>query len=124
MDTPPSGNVCAKLEVRFFYSINKQRGVHHEAQKWHYDKTTGDLRGRLNWDKCLDIDDVILSEGTNIQLWDCNNSHAQKFDIVGNTILSRSDNNLAVDAYGVDDRSNIGLWTVHGNANQRWPRRY
>jgi hypothetical protein len=30
MDTPPSGIICAKLEVRCFYSTNKQRGVHHE----------------------------------------------------------------------------------------------
>ncbi|MGD8910835.1 MAG: ricin-type beta-trefoil lectin domain protein [Chromatiales bacterium] len=94
------------------------------AQKWHYDKITGELKSKLNWHKCLDIDDGIISESTNIQLWDCNNSHAQKFDIVGNTIRSRSDNNLAVDAYGVDDSTNIGLWTANGNTNQSWTRRY
>jgi endoglycosylceramidase len=94
------------------------------AQKWRYDKTTGELKNKLNWSKCLDIDDGAISEGTNLQLWDCNNSDAQKFDLVDNTIRARADNNLAVDAYGSDDSTNVGLWTVNGSANQSWKRQY
>lgn len=95
-----------------------------DAQKWYYDKITGEMKSKLNWSKCLDIDDGILSEGTNLQLWDCNGSDAQKFDIIINTVRSRAANNLTVDAYGFDDRANIGLWTVNGNPNQSWIRRY
>jgi hypothetical protein len=95
-----------------------------DAQRWFYNGITGELKSKLNWSKCLDIDNGIISEGTNLRLWDCNVSDAQKFDFVGNTIRSRIDNNLTVDAYGSDDSTNVGLWFVNGDANQSWKRRY
>lgn len=86
-------------------------------QLWKYEASTGFLRNKMG--KCLDNTGNAANNGK-VQIWDCVNSNNLRWDWVGNTLRSRHNNNIAVDAYGSGNGANIGQWTYHGGDNQRW----
>lgn len=93
------------------------------AQKWFYEVSTGYLRSGLNWNKCLDNGGQHRNGGK-VVIWSCVNSNNMRWDFVGNTLRPRPNHNVAVDAFGTGDSSNVGLWSTHGGTNQQWIKSY
>jgi len=90
-------------------------------ERWWYEVATGLIRSELNPNYCLDMMGGNIANGGNVQVWTCITGHQNMtWDIVGDTIRPRVNNNLAIDAYGDDSGDNIGLWSVHGGSNQSW----
>ena len=93
-----------------------------DNQLWRYDVNTMQIRSRKSG-KCLDIpgDDNKVNRGANIQIWGCQ-AHArdQRWIIDGASFRNVENRDLVIDAFGEDNGDNIGLWTHHGKANQRW----
>lgn len=94
-----------------------------DAQFWKYEASTGRLRSAVNYNKCLDMAGNY-SNGANVKIWDCVDSNNQRFDFVDNSLRTRQNNSLAVDAFGSSNSSNVGLWSFHGGNNQRWKKVY
>lgn len=87
------------------------------AQKWVYDSANGYLRSALG--KCLD-NRGHQHDGGEIVIWDCVDSNNLRFDWVGQTIRNRHNHNFALDAFGTESGAQVGQWSHHGGANQRW----
>ena len=87
------------------------------AQKWVYDASQGYLRSALG--KCLDNRGQTQNNG-GISIYDCVDSNNLRFDWVGNSIRSRHNHNIAVDAYGDKSGAQVGQWSYHGGSNQQW----
>lgn len=89
-------------------------------QKWQYNPATGLLRNKANPDFCLDNKGERYAGG-GVHLWQCVEGSAnQQWDFVGNTLRPRVNHGVALDAFGTDNNSAAGQWTVHGGANQQW----
>jgi hypothetical protein len=68
----------------------------------------------------LDITYDVQQPGTNVQLYECNGTNAQKWRIDGTRILSTA--GLCLDVRG-DDSANgtqVEVWTCNGGPNQVW----
>ncbi len=90
------------------------------AQRWFYEKSTGFLRSGVNWDRCLD-NGGQNNNGGKVVIWTCQQNNNMRWDLVGNTIRPRTNHNVAVDAYGTGNSSNVGMSAVDNNdAMQRW----
>jgi hypothetical protein len=81
-------------------------------------------KGFISWvgntEKCIDMEGNKRDNGTKIQLWDCNNTAAQKFKYDPNTknIVSIDSNKcLDVDAGINKNGTKIQLWDC-GNDNR------
>jgi hypothetical protein len=73
--------------------------------------------------KCLDIPYNNQVAGTQLQQWDCNNGDSQKFIPVENgdgTFSLKSTSGLCVDAFVSSNPMYIGLWSCHGDDNQKF----
>ncbi|WP_079253859.1 phosphatidylinositol-specific phospholipase C domain-containing protein [Endozoicomonas arenosclerae] len=88
-----------------------------DAQKWTYDSSNGFLRSKLG--KCLDNRGQTFSNGE-IVIWECLDNNNLRFDWVGNSLRSRHDASIAVDAYGDWQGAKVGQWQYHGGKNQQW----
>lgn len=81
----------------------------------------------LGTGKCLDVPGGNFTAGVKLQLYDCNNSPAQQFELVGTeTIKPTANSNLCLDATsnGTANGTLIELWDCYGNGAQsftRWP---
>ncbi|UTW46817.1 phosphatidylinositol-specific phospholipase C domain-containing protein [Bacterioplanoides sp. SCSIO 12839] len=87
------------------------------AQLWAYDASSGYVKSKLG--KCLDNRGQTYSDGT-VGIWDCVDSNNLRFDLVGNTLRSRNDNNIVLDAMSTEQGGRVGQWQHHGGANQQW----
>lgn len=89
-------------------------------QKWQYNATTGLLRNKANPDFCLDNKGQRYAGG-GVHMWQCvEGSVNQQWDFVGESLRPRANQGVALDAYGTDNNSAVGQWTVHGGENQKW----
>jgi len=89
-------------------------------QKWAYDQAIGLLRNKANPEYCLDNMGQPYSGG-GIHLWQCDeNNINQQWDFVGDQLVPRSNDSIAVDAYGADNGSQVALWSAHDSSNQKW----
>lgn len=91
------------------------------AQKWFHDRVTGQIKNVMG--KCLDIpgNDNGVKNGANVQIWDCHAGAVdQTWDRDGELFRNRKNTNMVIDAFGDDNRDNVGLWSHHGGNNQRW----
>lgn len=93
------------------------------AQKWLYEPATGFLRSGVNSNKCLDNGGQNRNNGK-LVIWGCQNSNNMRWDFVGNAIVPRVNHGFAVDAYGTDNSSNVGIWSKHSGSNQQWVKKY
>jgi hypothetical protein len=93
------------------------------AQKWLYEPSSGFLRSGVNSNKCLDNGGQNRNNGK-LVIWGCQNSNNMRWDFVGNTLVPRTNHNYAVDAYGTDNSSNVGIWSKHTGSNQQWVKKY
>ncbi len=85
------------------------------AQKWVYEASNGYMRSAAG--KCLDNRGQTHNDG-GISIYDCVDSNNLRFDWVGNSIRSRHNRDIAVDAYGDSSGAQVGLWSYHGGSNR------
>jgi streptogrisin C len=74
-----------------------------------------------NWNgKCVDVPNSNFSDGVQLQMWDCNNSGAQKWTFVNGTL--QTSNNKCMDvAWGsTADGAVVQIANCSGNAAQQW----
>lgn len=70
--------------------------------------------------KCADDDHQITTDGTPIQLWDCNGSTAQQFTVNANGSLGVMGKCMDVALSGVDNGTKVQLWDCNGTGAQQW----
>lgn len=103
------------------------------AQRWHIQKNSDGsvtFKSNANQNYCLDVPhgDVIESykNNTPLELYDCNNSDAQKFVIDKNSdyfvIKTKKNSRYCVDVANANTSNGTGLllWECNGGFNQRW----
>ncbi len=88
-------------------------------QKWLY-KNMQIVAG--NSGKCIDVPQNNLAAGQALQLWDCNDTNAQKFTFEPATGELKTTNNLCVDvrASSISNGTVVQLWACNGTSAQRW----
>lgn len=84
---------------------------------------------------CLDVNGGSTSNGARVQQWDCNNTNAQKWEIVyagggprfngqaGNYYFIKNvGSGKCLDVIGASRSNGAGVtqWDCHGGTNQRW----
>jgi cytochrome c553 len=89
-----------------------------DMQKWWQNKD-GRFHLLRNPDLCLDYKGETNDNGA-LVLWECNGDLNQFFYIENGQLLPKRDRNYAVDAYGEEPGSNVGIWSVNGGVNQQW----
>jgi hypothetical protein len=77
-------------------------------------------------EKCLDVPDWSLNDGTPVVQWSCNGGDNQKWNLEtgtdGYSRLSAQHSGKCLDVSGVstEDRADIIQWQCHGGQNQQW----
>jgi len=74
--------------------------------------------------KCLDAYNNGNTNGTVVDIWDCNGGTNHKWTINANGTITSNRSRLCLDAYGngAADGTKLDLWTCNGGANQKWTR--
>lgn len=93
-------------------------------QVWRLD-ADGELRNEWAMDRCLDVAGANTSNGTNVQLYPCNGTDAQRFyaaRVPWAPVASalHSDRCLDVNGGSSDIGANVISWDCHGGDNQAW----
>ncbi|MEE1929739.1 ThuA domain-containing protein [Streptomyces sp. TRM 70351] len=70
--------------------------------------------------KCVDVRDGSSGNGTQIQLWDCNNSAAQTWTVPGDGTLRALGKCLDISGGGTANGTKIQLWDCNGTGAQTW----
>ncbi|MFD3627943.1 lectin [Streptomyces sp. DSM 116494] len=82
------------------------------------DPRTGEVRG-VNG-KCLDVDNAGTADGTEVQIWTCNASAAQRWTVADDGTLRALGKCLDVSGGGSADGTRVQLWTCNGTGAQTW----
>ncbi|MGF1431163.1 GH92 family glycosyl hydrolase [Kitasatospora sp. LaBMicrA B282] len=83
--------------------------------------STGEVTGLA--DKCLDVDKGAATDGTPVQLWDCNGTDAQRWTLAPDGTLRALGRCLDVDHSRTEAGTVVQLWNCNGTgAQQWWPR--
>ncbi len=72
---------------------------------------------------CVDVHRAEIKSGTKVQLYTCNNTAAQQWDIDSDTTIHlRADRNYCLDVNGASTTkgTNIQLWACNGSVAQKW----
>ncbi|MEY9895212.1 hypothetical protein ABIA31_008901 [Catenulispora sp. MAP5-51] len=70
-------------------------------------------------DKCVDDSTASTTNGTHVQLWDCNGTAAQSWTW-GNGTLTFGGKCMDVTGQGTANGTLVELWDCNGGANQQW----
>ncbi|MEU7851858.1 ThuA domain-containing protein [Micromonospora parva] len=70
--------------------------------------------------KCLDVRNGATADGTQIQIYTCNNSAAQTWTVTPNSTIKALGKCLDVNGSGTADGTKIQLWTCNGTGAQNW----
>ncbi|MFD7406077.1 ricin-type beta-trefoil lectin domain protein [Streptomyces sp. NPDC059866] len=70
--------------------------------------------------KCVDVAGASSTNGTPVQLYDCNGSAAQQWTVGSDGTIRALGKCLDVTGHGTADGSTVQLWDCAGGANQRW----
>ncbi|WP_411293824.1 PQQ-dependent sugar dehydrogenase [Streptomyces kunmingensis] len=70
--------------------------------------------------KCLDVSGGATADGTQIQLWTCNNTTAQTWTLPGDNTLRALNKCLDISGGATADGTKIQLWTCNGTPAQTW----
>jgi len=97
-----------------------------DNQKWRYEQ--GRFVTELNTGFCLDLANNSYVIGTNIQIFNCNNSDAQNWTLVDatnadpgiQTIVNRNGKCLDVSNSSLLSGTNVALFTCNGTSAQQW----
>lgn len=80
---------------------------------------TGALQGLGG--KCLDIPNNEHVDGRGVQLYECNNTNAQKWTYgADRTLRSTEGKCLDLNGWSQNDGARVIIWSCHGGANQQW----
>ncbi|WP_241757287.1 RICIN domain-containing protein [Streptomyces sp. WAC00263] len=72
-------------------------------------------------DKCLDVQGAKKDNGTPVQLYTCNGSAAQKWEIRGDALVNvNSGKCLDVKSSGSANGTAVQIWTCNSSAAQKW----
>ncbi|WP_394941775.1 glycoside hydrolase family 19 protein [Psychromicrobium sp. YIM B11713] len=80
--------------------------------------TTGTITGIGG--KCLDMTDGQSSNGTLVQIYDCNSTIAQQLTIGDDQSLQAQGKCLQVVNSSTDNGARVQLWDCNGSTNQKW----
>ena len=69
--------------------------------------------------KCLDVSGANSTNGTAVQLWDCNGTNAQSWSVVSGTLRALG-KCLDATANGTANGTKLELWDCNGGGNQTW----
>jgi predicted alpha-1,6-mannanase (GH76 family) len=70
--------------------------------------------------KCLDVSGGNTTDGTAVQLWDCNGTGAQQWTASSNSTLQISGKCLDATGQGTANGTKTELWDCNGGSNQVW----
>lgn len=70
--------------------------------------------------KCVDVAGASSADGTAVQLYDCNGSGAQQWDVASDGTIRALGKCLDVKDNGTANGSVLQLWSCSGAANQKW----
>ncbi|MGW4026784.1 lectin, partial [Streptomyces sp. NPDC005009] len=79
---------------------------------------TGEVKGVDG--KCLDVDNAGTADGTEVQIWTCNASAAQRWTVADDGSLRALGKCLDVSGGASADGTRIQLWTCNGTGAQKW----
>jgi hypothetical protein len=82
--------------------------------------TTSAVRGVAS-NRCLDVPGASQTEGTNVQIWDCNGGTNQQWTLTDNNQLTVYGNKcLDVPNHATTAGTRPVIWTCNGGTNQQW----
>ncbi|MFG2898931.1 ricin-type beta-trefoil lectin domain protein [Streptomyces zaomyceticus] len=70
--------------------------------------------------KCVDVAGASTANGTPVQLYDCNGTAAQNWDVGADGTVKALGKCLDVTSAGTANGSTVQLWDCNGSAAQRW----
>jgi mannan endo-1,4-beta-mannosidase len=70
--------------------------------------------------KCIDVAGASTTNGTAVQLWDCNGSTAQRWTIGTDNTIRALGKCLDVTGQGTGNGTKIQLWDCNGSGAQQW----
>ncbi len=81
--------------------------------------TTSTVRG-VGSSRCLDVPGAIQTNGTNVQIWDCNGGTNQRWTLTDNNQLTVYGNKcLDVPSHSTTAGTRVQIYTCNGGANQQ-----
>ncbi len=72
---------------------------------------------------CLDVDAAGTADGTEVQVYGCNGTAAQRWTVGSDGTVRALGKCLDVDAAGTADGTRVQLWTCNGTGAQVWEPR-
>jgi hypothetical protein len=82
--------------------------------------TTSAVRG-VGSGRCLDVPGASQTEGTNVQIWDCNGGTNQQWTLTDNNQLTVYGNKcLDVPGHATTAGTRPVIWACNGGTNQQW----
>ncbi|WP_215448220.1 non-reducing end alpha-L-arabinofuranosidase family hydrolase [Streptomyces sp. ATCC 21386] len=82
--------------------------------------TTSAVRGVAS-NRCLDVPGASQTDGTNVQIWDCNGGTNQRWTLTDNNQLTVYGNKcLDVPNHATTAGTRPVIWSCNGGANQQW----
>jgi hypothetical protein len=71
--------------------------------------------------RCLDVPNATTTNGTQLELWDCNGGSNQRFTYTSGKQLQVYGNKcLDASGQGTSDGTAVIIWDCNGQANQQW----
>src|SRR3954453_3089676 len=83
--------------------------------------TTGALRG-VGSGRCLDVPNASQTDGTLLQIWDCNGNTNQQWTLTpaGQLTVYGGAKCLDVPGHATTSGTQVEIWTCNGGTNQQW----
>ncbi len=82
--------------------------------------STGVLRG-VGSNRCLDVPNASQSDGTLLDIWDCNGGTNQQWtQTSGNELRVYGSKCLDVPGHATSAGTRVEIWTCNGGSNQQW----
>ena len=74
-----------------------------------------------NWNnKCIDVPSSNFADRAPLQMWNCNNTNAQKWTFTGTALKSQNDKCMDIDAGSTANGAVVQLYTCNGTGAQKW----
>jgi len=81
---------------------------------------SGPITSGAGGGKCVDVAGGSNTNGTAVQIWDCNGSNAQSWMLPGDGTVQAVDKCLDIIGGGTANGTLVELWDCNGGANQQW----
>jgi Glycosyl hydrolase family 59/Ricin-type beta-trefoil lectin domain/Concanavalin A-like lectin/glucanases superfamily len=81
---------------------------------------SGPIVAGVNASKCVDDNADSTTNGTKIQMWDCNGGASQNWTLPGNGTIDLGGKCMDITGAGTANGTLVELWTCNGGANQQW----